>query len=331
MPCYKTLSLDAAIIGEYPIHEAAYVPAPVDKIFGVLGPYVVQFNATTGAYEDKVRIAAGIYGPMRICYHPTTDRLYVSARYGTGRLQASVAQPLHDIFPVVPSTLLVQAGLQTYGWVDSNGSLYDSCAGPDWMVPVGNRLLFWDRYEEIGEVDWIDVTDPYVTYGIGDGTSGVFLSGNGGTDGTSLYFTCEGYGGVQKFANDGSRTDYNPNTYKAVSTDFCTGHPTKPLPYSVCGTKNLVRSNADWSSEDVFDLEAVHVDAAGADPFRIRYRASDSKLYIPCPNPEGVIVWDPATETGTWKGGFSNPIDIVFTSSKAFAVQESQEGLKEIV
>lgn len=70
---------------------------------------------------------------------------------------------------------------------------------------------------------------------------------------------------------------------------------------------------------------------ATAHPIRIRYRSSDGKLYIPTWEADSVVILDPTTDTvSDIKTGFSSPCDVVFTGSKAFAIQQSSLGIKEI-
>lgn len=70
----------------------------------------------------------------------------------------------------------------------------------------------------------------------------------------------------------------------------------------------------------------------GALPFNIRYRSSNDRIYVPTWEDNSVVIIDPSSDTvETIKTGFDSPFDVVFTASKAFAVQHGSEGLKEIV
>jgi YVTN family beta-propeller protein len=91
----------------------------------------------------------------------------------------------------------------------------------------------------------------------------------------------------------------------------------------------LLKSNAAkiWNSS----WDWVNTGVGNATPINIRYRPFDQQLYIPNWQDNTVTVLDPITDTvSAVKTGFTSPIDVVFTPTKAFAVQDSTVGLLEI-
>jgi DNA-binding beta-propeller fold protein YncE len=67
------------------------------------------------------------------------------------------------------------------------------------------------------------------------------------------------------------------------------------------------------------------------DVWNIRLNPNNGLLYAPDFIGNTVAVIDPSDDSFVLKAGFEAPWDVVFTSSKAIAVQHSAEGLKEIV
>ena len=89
----------------------------------------------------------------------------------------------------------------------------------------------------------------------------------------------------------------------------------------------------DWTSAYTrWDMEVLITGSGITDikPMRLRFRPSNGLLYIPCQDKDGIVVFDPVAESAVWKGGFDSPVDVVFTPTKAFAVQTGPIGLKEI-
>ncbi len=115
-----------------------------------------------------------------------------------------------------------------------------------------------------------------------------------------------------------------------MAVEYCAADS---LVYAVCGGQYVVRVDA-WAGNSYTKFNLSALVTSGCDPFHIRYRASDQCLYIPCQGNDTVLVWnpvaDPAMGAVVQKTGFSGPIDVVFTASKAFAVQTGTQSLKEI-
>ena len=80
----------------------------------------------------------------------------------------------------------------------------------------------------------------------------------------------------------------------------------------------------DWLFIGLGDSDAI--------PYRLRFNPVDNLIYVPTFKSDKVIRVDPSTLTvkDTFTG-FDSPHDVVFTPSRAFAVQYGGVGLKEIV
>jgi DNA-binding beta-propeller fold protein YncE len=67
------------------------------------------------------------------------------------------------------------------------------------------------------------------------------------------------------------------------------------------------------------------------DVWNIRLNPNNGLLYAADFIGNQIAVINPADDSFVLKGGFDAPWDVVFTSSKAIAIQHSAQGLKEIV
>ena len=312
------------------MNDACYASS-VDKIFGTVGPYVCKYNATTGAREGFVRVASPLYGDIRICYHAANDTLYVATWNEPNQQWYKVGGaylptfPCRDVFPV-STGLVVGAGLdlKTFYFIEPPYN------GFGWIASQGS-YLYIAQVSTNGFSFQIKRLDPTNLADRANGSNADFAIQHAGMSPTEIVNPISGFSSAFRYApilSDAfnwsgtlSIAPYNP-----IAAVYCAQNT---LFYMVCGDTNLLRINV-LSPINFTPLNLGAVEAA-ADPCRIRYRASDQKLYLPCMTSNTVIVWDPATETGIAKTGFDNPCDVVFTNSKAFAVQNSPIGLKEII
>jgi len=319
------------------MNDACYCPT-TDKIYGTSGPYVVQFNGTTGLREGFVRVGAPLYGDIRICYHAANDTLYVACLFEPnkqffGGFAPTSAFPHRDIFPVTTG-LVVGARIGMWNLVDTHSPY----GGFQWIGSSGNSIY------TVYSGPATSGTAGYFVYRV-DPTN---MADNGGSNSTR--FRAEQCGlsptqiavpGPVSLANN-QQIQFAPIGYilaaqwagmyvvphNPVAVEYC---PATLKFYVVCGTDQLLRLDTLTPFPGTYTALNLGAVEASADPCRIRYRAADQKLYIPCMTANTVIVWDPFSETGIAKTGFENPVDCVFSASKAWAVQNAVIGLREIV
>lgn len=328
MGCSKTLTISGASAGQSPLLDAAYVPAPINKIFGTSGPYVIKCNAATGTMESFTRIYSPMYGDNRICYHAGTGMLFVSGHNEVNRQNFSLTHPGRDIFRVNPSTMAV-LGLNVGSWLPNWDFNIGATFGPQWISPVGDYLYFQYELRNLG-YQWARVkANDFTTHNMGGTTLGPpMYADQYYVDGTFLYMLDPEFFGVYEDTVAGVNNDFidlTPNPIVGITRSTANG-----LLYCVCGNTTLVRiDNFGGGASTNLNLGAVAGLSVPADPVRIKC-LSDGKLYIPCMGANGVIVWDTGPETGIFKSGFANPVDVVETPTKKFAVQNAAVGLREI-
>lgn len=323
----------------------AYYHAATGKIYATMENYVVKCNATTGVRESSLMVCAPMFGPMRITGDSTM--LYVSSYLDYSLNRDSVLPyPTSNkqIWNVDPSTLAASNVLMVDDRVqaDMAGTLDNDYPhyGPTVMKVLNGYMYFVYITASGGWAMWrVSITNPAGDYEIDNGFSPsrqyqfpeqFDMATIGGTDylwipdayGNSVWSGhVDPLGAFSVFTKD-----HGP-ALGANKTTACAYVPSKDRVYFVCGSDILIRYDYTLNVVDPLDLGTV---ITGGKPARIRLSPLDGKLYIPCQIEDTIIVWDTATESGIAKTGFDSPIDVVFTASKAFAVQSGITPLKEI-
>lgn len=310
-----------------PLHDAFYLAA-TDKIYGVQENYIVQFNATTGAKENSAKVCSPLYGPMRIVGRGSV--LYVSsfADRGANDVNGVGLTSNRKIWNVDGVTL---ASTDVLG-VDAKHIVADGRTfnnwGPQFMLIYGNDI--WYLYG-ISASAWvferIDVTNP-TDFDLNKGGAGSFMAEMFATDGSNLYFS-NGVGrSIQMWdmATITSADTCSIIPYRATAVEYAPNVGNLYCTTEV--TEALIR--IDTFTPDAYTVFNLGTIFANVRPMRLRYRSSDGLIYLPCQNQDVVIKWNPVSNTGTYIDGFDSPIDVVFTPTKAFAVQTGLQSLKEI-
>jgi len=323
-----------------PYFRATYDSAR-DKIWATMGPYIAKCNASTGERESLTRIVDSdesvgpCYGDMSICYHTATDSLFV----GTGTnihkqrsdVQANEPPATRDIYKINPDTM-VKTALQTYQWFngfDVPFATESKREGTYHIVEDGDYIHAYSRFVG-GNGDWVRIHATsfawnYYILPIYWGSEQIAF------DSDYVYSTEARYRGfyvLDKTQSGVAAYENNPHTipYYPIAMGVAAGKP-----WFTDGSHILCRHN-DWDVDNdytEFDLSLIAGPSVFPDPCRMQL-LSDGLLYLPCMSADGIVVFNPSTGAGTWRGGFTNPIDVVETASKKWAVQASPVGLKEI-
>lgn len=299
-------------------------------IIGTQSNYAVRFNATTGEKIDMVRVVAPAFGPMRICFLNGVCYIAMwnspSPPYDTG---FTSTHPFIDIYPLNPNTMAVGAKLGMWTKIPGPGGSYDGGNGPRCLVAANNRVqgVWMTPASQIGQnffyIDPLNTATFDLNYSSRQGPSEQIS-----TDGVSFWY-------VPSFsALEARRLDINQNPTNFVSI---TPHnptatvyaPNSGKAYFLTGGEQMPRIDS-WVVPKSYTALNLGTAYANVKPMRARYRSSDGLIYIPSQADGVVIKWNPNTETGTYVDGFDNPVDVVFTASKAFAVQTGLLPLKEI-
>lgn len=332
MACDKTLTFHEVSAADTPLHTAIYVPS-TDKILGTCLNYIIEFNASTGAYIRSVKTIAPMLGPMYLGFVGGVPHVSCHNDPSHQNPYPPGNNPSLEIFRVNTTTLLtgVGVGLAANFYC---GQTLQRGHGPYQFFDIGDRVYFLWPYQARVLVAYMDVfTFAQDSYVAATGWCEQMC-----TDGTYIYAGNPYYPEMDRYdvdlnPPDSSSTETGGVDYWPTATEWV---PTLGKPHAVGGTKWMIRVD-DWNTQTntYIDLEAALAAGGsvitGIKPIRLRYRSLDQKLYIPEQNQDGVIVFNPADLSAVWKSGFESPVDIVFTPTRAFAVQSSGVGLKEIV
>lgn len=343
--------------------DAIYVPAPVDKMFGMTGTgYVVQFNGATGAKEAVARVAGPIVGGGRITWHAPTSKLYCAvyadAAWANGGVNDN--SPLMDIFPVDPLTLAVGPGLSintVFNFPGYDGQNHLGLNGP-WQVMSDGAAYLYGSWRLGGSASGAGLDFRVNPANTADHAIAVFPVPSGWSNYNRQQFDLGVVGGnAAIFAPDPQGPFYwNKADFSVKLGQIALTNPT-PLAaafdgtncWAVCGNLTLVLFNLGGASYTCGDPTDPNYDArlnlengavitgavTGVAPCRLRYcgvvgNPWQGKLLIPVPNQDGVIVYDPVAMNGVFKGGFDGPLDVVLTPGAAWAVQLGAVGLRQI-
>lgn len=318
-----------------PLSAATY-HSGLHKIFGIYGPQVMRFNADTGALEARSNVVTGPCDTTcSIVYHSASGDLFVSTWNSLANQDENAAHPQSDIFPVDPSTLAVGAGL---GFT----TIYQDSGNNRWQT--GARMLFDFGEPELyfigvlgnsNNETWLGRIDPSSPVSQPRTLSNTEFWSEQAAVGGGFCYMCRPVipelrrGNMDLSLDNSLSLVAQQGIVEPISIEHASVNGKQ---YVVGGNQWLLRVDS-WGPDahTVLNLDLVN---AGSEPMRIRYRSSDSRLYIPCQTTDGIILWEPTNDaspsTSWWRGGFNSPIDVVFTNSKAFAVQNGPVSLKEI-
>lgn len=335
MACSKSFAIGPTE-DPMPLDDAVVI---ADTIYGTMGPYVMKFNGSTGALISSVRVAAPMVGPCRITQ--LGGILYVATWNNPAADIDPAAFPADWFFgrgiaPVNPTTMAVGAFIEMAQLANFSVCSWDEpMRNIRCLLGSGSYLYVVYGSASSNMVRLNPVTLAHVNSCAYDG-SGLTesLIETIAADATHLYMPDPDNRRFQQFlissftdAGSANTRDTSPaiglNQIRSVATTAAN------TVYGVCGNSaNLVKYVfPSPGTSTIFNLATVQ---AGVRPFRLRYNSNDGLLYIPCQGQDGVIVWNPATNTGIWKSGFVSPIDCVFTASKKWAIQNSSKGVLEI-
>lgn len=292
-----------------------------DNVYGTMGPYVLKFDGDTGSLLESVRVTAPMMGPCRITL--LNNSLYVACWNNPASPYASDVGTLRGIFPVDPTTMAVGA------IIDVTDIYNSAVAGP--MASGPQHLLGINPYL-------------YVAYGVEGGYDSFFINPLNVADRSTFTAGMDELDYIpQSFATDGTNIyQSGSDRVRQYTLDFVTSDnvltgantaialawsAANSRIYAVCGTATMLKLG--WGPDSISTLNLAAVQA-NVKPFRIRYNSADARLYIPCQNENGIIRWNPASDTGEWLDGFESPIDVVFTSTKIWAVQNGITPLAEV-
>jgi len=327
-------------VEDMPLHSAVYDPTR-GKIFAVRGGRVFKFNETTLAKENEVQFAGPTLSDSYICYDAGRDKLWVTYSPGGFNARPGSTAPTNDeyIYKLNADNLgieqtigigadnagagagdeqacnnvirhLTSNGIHL-GYVTNNPAFnngtkfifFDPDSLPGITFSESNATARWGFISVYpSSTDWLYVDDDSYNDGVTRVTNANVFVENGG-----------GYPVVGSNVN--TKRIYGFAYVAANNSHYCAN-----------------RSNLILKLDASAAIVGTAIDLGPVvDVWNIRLNPNNGLLYAPDFIGNTVSVIDPADDSFVTKAGFEAPWDVVFTSSKAIAVQHSADGLKEIV
>lgn len=314
-----------------------------DAIFGVRGQYVYRFNANTGALEETLRFCEGIcFGEASIL--ELNGKLYIGVWRGLLPEVSPQFDVNRDIY-IVDYNLVGSVSMGLSAAIDAvhSGTLYPYVNRPDsWTAGFSNLVTngveivgFSDASaERIFKVDPTNVAGVTFQNANIDRAAMVQMTYDSTHDCVFINNPRSQEFEVMDFTTFDNLTRAEATPTAVTTFGHCYVSTTTKV-YAVRGTQDLVKFNVNES----FPLSGVdftwsHLPGmlpVNANPFRIRFNLNDGMIYVPNWGADSVTIIDPATDTSVnTVTGFESPIDMVFTPTKVFAVQNAARGLKEL-
>lgn len=353
MGCFKALTIQPAL-SAMPLDQAIYAAAR-DRIYGVRGGYIYEFNATTGALIQSFRYQAPAFGDASICYDPVNDKLFCSvwrdmafANGGDTNYDIIVSKKLYRINPTTPMTVDVSAEINGEPLFPGYIGTSQQHLGPHRIIYNAGVIYCATYGNTNSNLCSINVATLAVI------TNGESPSWNNGywldfciqpagaeplqiwlVDPTAKVQPCADpaltYASSAYFEYDA--TDYAApyNIIYGVCWCAATGRM-----YGTCRKPTVLRWTPDLAGSPFTDIAALNTGDANATPYRIAYNPYDGLIYVPGYKSNNVVVIQPGagatldTIVAT-RTGFDSPFDVVFTPTKKWAVQQGDVPLKEIV
>jgi hypothetical protein len=333
-------------IEDMPLHDAVYDPTR-GKIFAVRGGRVFKFNETTLAKENEVQYAGPTLSDSYIAYDAGRDKLWVT-------YSPDFVAPAGNQFPT-NDKFIYKLNADNLGIEQSIGIGANNLESstPSFLCnhvirhirSNGGQLAFWINGFSTTNGTQFVVFNP-------DSLPGSIFEING-LDGTGSRWSCIEirpsstdylFCSDQSF-NDGIVRRTNANVFVEQSETYPNNginNAPPPITARIYGFAYVAANNKHYCanrSNLILKLDATNGFGTGTaidlgpviDVWNIRLNPNNGLLYAPDFIGNTVAVIDPSDDSFVLKAGFEAPWDVVFTSSKAIAVQHSAEGLKEIV
>ena len=317
-------------VQDMPLNSAVWSPIH-QKIYACRGGYVFRFDAD-GVLEDSARFITPEMDDTYIDYDQATDKLWVIMKRSFG--SPSDGNPSKYLVSVDPVTL----AFTTYNFRNqvTNGNNWTSGeTGPFRIRCDGLGIAYTLAYSDgtlaqVKQIHRWDLTTspPSETHS--------FPSVQGGWWGDILldgaliwYCSTDSFNdiGSRQASNLGSSLEYVQLDGSADRPYSCTRNPGSHM-YAVQANQFILKGEVGTSPAL---RSVIDIGRPNATPVNIRYNGVDFMIYIPCYGDDTVVILNPADDSFVVKTGFDSPFDVVFTGSKAFAVQHGSQGLKEIV
>jgi len=319
---------------DMPLNHAIYESGR-DVIFGVSGGYIYKLNATTGAKISSARFYHDRFYDSYVAYSSTTDKLYTTAWMTDTGNEPSATFEQKWLFKINPDTLAVEG---TFNITDAGAISSEEYfeAGPREIISVAGDIYFlmFEHSQSAGVV---------IVKFLVSGETWDNSSGNNKNIGFSEGIVYDPDNDVIWVSTQQGATSHSPGVGLTQFDTVDISGVSNPMPKGLCyRSGDLYFTLYQGTVIERWKIQKVRISDdtnttidlgdTDANPRKIRYRSTNDRVYVPTFNANTVVIIDPTTDTvESVKTGFDSPVDVVFTPTKAWAVQHGSQGLKEIV
>lgn len=317
---------------DMPLNSASY-DAARNKIYAASLGRIFRFNGSTGAREAVSRIFTPQIGDEVYCsYDLTTDSIWVPQWRSTAQGNATTAALRNDhLLKINPTTLAVTTDFDI--GADLGNSSFQAVGGPRKIRTNAG----------LGYITNIKVetprTDTYL-YDLNNIAASWIANQNHGDSG--MWECIDIANGTFFYANSEERQVRTCGLLTLSDVDGIGNSAlinTARRIYGTCWSTMNSRVYACTRTQFVHKLEiggalsdiTIDLGRTNANPHNIRFNANNNRVYAPLYADDTVAIINPADDSFVIQTGFDSPFDCVFSATKAFALQHSSVGLKEIV
>lgn len=309
--------------------ESAVYESATQKIFGVRGQWVFQFNSTTGVLENSLRFTPNTGGFSSI----TTfgGKLYIGVSWQPViNWQNVIYAPDSDIYIVDAATFTV-VGRLNLGAKNTFG-IGSEFSGFRYLVNNGTKIFGQVQDGNMFSVDPTNVPG-YASTSVQPITDFSYDSNN-----NVLWMTIPKFPNIYCYDPTFGSSCFDTNGNLNTICGICYNAAQNKV-YAVDGTFNFYSFSAALAVP-AFANFAVNTFNSGrfnCNAFRIKSvnnqagNPHNGKVLMPTWADDSVLVIDPATDTvSSVQSGFTAPIDVVVCPTTNWAVQSGTLGLKQI-
>lgn len=324
-----------------PLNNAVY-DSGRDAIFAVMGGRVLKCEGETGELISESRFMVPSLGDSYITYCAANDRLYAVVWV---YIRPLLLAERVNLFKINPDTLAVEESwLVNVSQVGTAAGDLGFGFGPKHVFCIGSDIYgIYAANQHSGQTTrtkaWkfnvsseaftssTDISCAFLSHWtfmvLDTPQSTLWIPSDSGTSTfRSIDLSTLALGALTSI-NMGSSSVGKMNGVVVGTNIYCV------LSGSATPTSQFVLKKRTDNSGSVTNIDTTRSNAL---PFWIRYNSVNDRLYVPTYRDDTVVIINPNTDTvESVKTGFDSPFDVVFTPTKAFAVQHASPGLMEIV
>jgi hypothetical protein len=339
-------------------------------IAAVRGGTIYKLDPDTGAKLSSARFFPGVLSPSCVCYQGVDEKIYASYSMElTPQQPVSAAVLKRFLAKIDPSDLsvisLIDISKATkvfdFGFDGPRQGAVELLPGADGVIYIVTQVMSNSLSNAIvlGRLDPANTTQQttaqpdvicaFTQGAIDTDTGNIWCTDESGPAVANyvpqaLSSWDEGFstGGLAYFAKVSGFSNVSVHIPAGICYDpvrkkmWVTARPTNAGAYNPSANMVLIPvptnivPDSNSNIEDPSPLAGIIDLGSTSQMLSCHYRLTANLIYVPCMGDDSVVVVNPADSTKVVKTGFDLPWRMVFTPTKAFAIQQGSAGLKEV-